>query len=238
MTTTGGGDPDRRDQARLPAIPGGWTTRDFVLDGQTFHVTLPASPDAFLDDPDVLAANRRDDYMPYWSYLWPASLETAVAVLRHEWPAATAALEIGAGIALTGLAALACGMRVAFSDYDRRALDLALYNARQIGLDATAEGLYLDWRQPIDRKFAVIFGTDVIYEKQNHLPILGLLEQMLAPEGEAWITDPGRHQAEAFLELLRDRPFQVEHQTLNREPYPGRPAGLTNLWVLRWKSSC
>ena len=27
-------------------------------------VTLPASPDAFLDDPEVLAANRRDDYMP------------------------------------------------------------------------------------------------------------------------------------------------------------------------------
>ena len=29
--------------------------------------------------------------------------------------------------------------------------------------------------------------------------------------------------------------FAVEHRTLPREPYPGRPAGVTNLWILRWK---
>ena len=226
---------DASTTARLPEIPGGWTTRDFTLAGRTLRVTLPACPDAFLDDPAVLAANRRDDYMPYWSYLWPTSLETAVAVLEHDWPADGAALEIGAGIALTGLAALACGMHVAFSDYDRQALALAMHNARQNGLEQQAEELFLDWRKPIERRFPVIFGTDVIYEKQNHLPILGLLEAMLAKEGEAWITDPGRHQAEAFLELLRERRFAVEHRTLPRQPYPGRPAGVTNLWILRWK---
>jgi len=221
--------------AELPGIPGGWETRDFVLAGTTLKVTLPACPDAFLDDPEVLAANRRDDYMPYWSYLWPTSLETAVAVLSRDWPSGLEALEIGAGIALTGQAALARGLRVAFSDYDRQALALAMHNARQNDLEQRAEALFLDWRTPIDRKFPVIFGCDVIYEKQNHLPILGLLETMLAPGGEAWITDPGRHQAGPFLELLRNRPFQVEHRLLPREPYPGRPAGNTNLWVLRWK---
>src|SRR5262249_28370557 len=203
--------------------------------------------------PEVLAANRRDDYMPYWSYLWPASLETAVAVLNHDWqlespPVSKAgpggargtcppihALEIGAGIALTGLAALARGLSVPFSDFDPRAIDLALFNARQNGLERDAEGLLLDWRQPIDRQFPVIFGCDVIYEKQNHRPILGLLEKMLSKDGECWITDPGRHQADAFLELLAASPFQSRHRTLIREPYPGRPAGTTNLWVLTWK---
>src|SRR5262245_61172912 len=269
------------------------------------RVTLPASPDAFLDDPEVLAANRRDDYMPYWSYLWPASLETAVAVLNHAWsqfdrpqraecdapplskggqggsrclqldsqtteenplvtdskggaqdlPAGWAskpvrnqtdalgspscegihALEIGAGIALTGLAALARGLSVTFSDYDQQAIDLALFNARQNGLEQRAAGLLLDWRRPIDRQFPVIFGCDVIYEKQNHGPILGLLENMLAKDGECWITDPGRHQADAFLELLATSPFRTRHRALFREPYPGRPAGTTNLWVLTWK---
>jgi predicted nicotinamide N-methyase len=252
----------------LPPIPGGWSQRDFVIAGRTLRVTLPASPDAFLDDPDVLAANRRDDYMPYWSYVWPASLETAVAVLNHDWSrncsgagfvspplrkggqggagesvqrqcfpdkGAIEALEIGAGIALTGLAALACGLSVTFSDYDQRAIDLALFNARQNQLEKHAEGLLLDWRQPIDRQFPVIFGCDVIYERQNHGPILGLLEKMLAREGECWITDPGRHQADAFLDLLARSPFQSRHHTLIREPYPGRPAGTTNLWVLTWK---
>jgi len=219
----------------LPKIPGGWMTRDFVLAGRRLRVTLPASPDAFLDDPAVLAANRRDDYMPYWSYLWPASLETAVAVLEHDWPSGIETLEIGAGIALTGQAALARGLRVAFSDYDRQALALAMHNARQNGLEGLAEELFLDWRQPIDRRFRLILGCDVIYERQNHLPILGLLEAMLARDGQAWITDPGRHQADDFLELLRERPFDVEHRTLRREPYPGRPDGVTNLWILRPK---
>ena len=287
----------------LPTIPGGWTKRDFVLAGQTLRVTLPASPDAFLDDPDVLAANRRDDYMPYWSYLWPTSLETAVAVLTHDWsrtslpvrkggpggvgstanqsptlvcnespssnkPTASRdacltppdpplgregkagqdpvgpgspscdkieALEIGAGIALTGLAALSRGLRVTFSDYDRRAIDLALFNARENRLDRNAAGLLLDWRHPIDRQFPVIFGCDVIYETQNHYPILGLLETMLARDGQCWISDPGRYHADAFLALLADSPFSARHQTLVREPYPGRPDGTTNLWVLTWK---
>lgn len=219
----------------LPAIPGGWTKRDFRLAGRTLRITLPASPDAFLDDPEVLAANRRDDYMPYWSYLWPTSLETAVAVLKHDWPPETVALEIGAGIALTGLAALARGLAVTFSDYDQQAIDLVLYNARENRLDANAEGLLLDWRQPIDRQFPVIFGCDVIYERQNHLPILGLLEKMLAKGGECWITDPGRFHAGAFLEILATSPFEARHQTLVREPYPGRPAGTTNLWIVTWR---
>ena len=98
-----------------------------------------------------------------------------------------------------------------------------------------SEGLLLDWRKPIDRRFPVIFGCDVIYERRNHEPILGLIEAMLSPGGQAWISDPGRHQADAFLESLARRPFAVKHRILPREPYPGRPEGVTNLWVLRWK---
>ena len=219
----------------LPAIPGGWTNRDFRLAEKTLKITLPASPDAFLDDPEVLAANRRDDYMPYWSYLWPTSLETAVAVLGFDWPPGTQALEIGAGIALTGLAALTRGLWVTFSDYDQRAIDLALFNARENQIEQRAAGLLMDWREPLDRQFPVIFGCDVIYERQNHRPILGLLEKMLAKTGQAWMTDPGRFHADAFLELLADSPFQARHRALVREPYPGRPAGTTNLWIVTWK---
>ncbi|MGQ0637247.1 MAG: class I SAM-dependent methyltransferase [Planctomycetaceae bacterium] len=222
--------------ANLPEIPGGWATRDFLLAGRTLRITLPACPDAFLDDPETLAANRQSDYMPYWSYLWPASLETAAAVLNTDWPAGISALEIGAGTALTGLAALARGLQVTFSDYDQRAIELALHNARQNRLDSGAAGLSLDWRQPLDRRFSVIFGCDVIYEKQNHEPILNLLEQMLALGGQAWFSDPGRHQAGAFIDRLGKTPFHAEYRQLQREPYAGRPDGITDLWILRWKS--
>lgn len=217
----------------LPDIPGGWTLREYLLAGRAFRVTQPAAPDDFLDDPDVLAANRRDDYMPYWSYLWPASLEMATAILETRWPAEGDALDLGSGIGLTGLAGLAAGLQVTFSDYDDQSLKLAMFNARQNGLSERAEALQLDWRRPTGRKFPLIFGCEVIYERQNHAPILKTLDTLLAAGGECWIADPGRHQADAFFPEAAKHGYSWTMRPLPRLPYPGRPDGVTNLWMLR-----
>ena len=224
------------DGGALPDIPGGWESRSISVAGRSFQMTLPAAPDAFLDDPTVLAAHARDGYMPYWGYLWPTSLEMAAAVLRHDWPAGQRVLEIGAGIGLAGLAGLAAGLHVTFSDYDPQAVALALYNARQNGWP-NAAGLPLDWRTPLDMQFPVIFACDVIYERQNHAPILNVLDAMLAGGGECWLADPDRHQAAAFIDLAERRNYTCQLTRLPREPFAGRPDGVTNLWILRRKTS-
>ncbi len=216
----------------LPEIAGGWTTRTLDVAGHRLTLTCPARPDALLDDPAVLEAHARDGYMPYWGYLWPTSLETAAAVLREPWPVGTTCLELGAGIGLSGLAALAARLQVTFSDYDEQAVRLALLNARQNGF-TEARGVLLDWRQPGCEKFRLIVGCDVIYEQRNHAPVLDVLEAMLAPGGVAWISDPGRHQAEKFIELSRSRGFACQSRTLQREPFPSRPDGVTHLWILQ-----
>lgn len=218
--------------APLPDIPGGWTTREVAVAGHTFCLTLPAAPDAFLDDADVIAAHNRDGYMPYWGYLWPTSLEMAAAVLKHDWQAGLRVLEIGAGIGLAGLAGLAAGLYVTFSDYDPQAVGLALHNARQNGWTG-AQGLLLDWRNPISQQFPIIFACDVIYELQNHVPILNVLDAMLADGGECWLADPARHQSEAFIALAQRRGYACRLRPLPREAFPGRPDGVTNLWVMR-----
>src|SRR5581483_5828823 len=102
----------------LPDVPGGWTEREWTLAGREFRLWLPASPDAFLDDPDVAQRHERDEYMPYWAYLWPASLPLAEAVLHEKWQPGTRVVELGAGIGLVGLSALAAGCHVTFTDYD------------------------------------------------------------------------------------------------------------------------
>lgn len=216
----------------LPPIAGGWATRQYNVGARTLTLTLPAQPDALLDDADVLAAHASDGYMPYWGYLWPTSLETSAAVLREDWPEHTTFLELGAGIGLTGLAALAAGLNVTFSDYDEQSVRLALFNARQNGF-ANARGLLLDWRAPGVEKFSLIVGCDVIYEARNHIPLLDVLDAMLAPGGTSWITDPGRHQADLFIQEARARGFAVELEKLVREPFPSRPDGETHLWRLR-----
>src|SRR5437016_907920 len=58
----------------------------FELGGRPIRLTRPADPDRLLDDPGVLDWNRRDDYMPYWAYLWPSAYLLAEAVAREPWP--------------------------------------------------------------------------------------------------------------------------------------------------------
>jgi len=186
----------------LRAIPGGWTERSWMLEGREFRLTLPADPDAFLDDPAVQAAHDQTEYMPYWAYLWPSAWHLAKLILRANWPVEQPVLEIGAGIGLAGLAALARGQHVTFSDYEPQAVQLSLHNARQNGLAERAAGEVLDWRTPPERQYPIIVGCEVIYEDANHEPILRLLQRMLAPGGIAWFGDGGRWRAERFSQLL------------------------------------
>jgi predicted nicotinamide N-methyase len=216
-------------KGELPRIPGEWLDERFDLGRVVIPLRRPADPDAFLDEPEVLAANRRDDYMPYWCHVWPACYETARALVDHAWPPSTRVLEIGAGLALPGLAALAIGLDVTISDYDPAALQLVWFNARRQGWEPRLTTLLLDWRQPQDRQFDLIVGCEVIYERRNHSLVLDVLDRMLAPGGEAWISDPGRHTAGQFLNDCQTRGYAVRTQVLNRIERPGSPPGQTNL---------
>ncbi|HVJ69513.1 MAG TPA: methyltransferase [Caulifigura sp.] len=198
----------------LPTLQGGWTQQTFELPSRKLEIILPGEPDHLLDDPDVIAANQRDDYMPYWSYLWPAAAPFARALQSAPWPRGIEVLDLGSGIGLTGVASLVRGDRVVFSDYDAQSLLVSRHNAVRNGFD-DPETVLLDWRKPIQRTFRVITGSEVTYEKRNHEPLISLLQAMLAPTpaGEwpsmAWIADPGRYHAPAFVELARASGFVV-----------------------------
>lgn len=219
----------------LPTIPGDWSTREISVGDATYRLALPAEPDAFLDDPKVLAAHERDDYMPYWSYLWPAAQSMSEAVARHEWTPGTEALEIGAGVGLVGIVALSHGLNVTLSDYDQTAVDVALHNARLNGFPV-AHGLRLDWRNPPAQKYPLIFGCDVLYEARNHGPILGLIEQMLTADGVCWLGDGGRQLAGKFIELARSQGFRVELRDRSGDTIEAPHVGRFQLIVLTRES--
>jgi predicted nicotinamide N-methyase len=187
--------------ADLPDIPGGWTERTWNLGGRSLRLFLPAVPDAFLDDPQVAEAHARDEYMPYWAFLWPASLHLAQAVCRQPWPPGTPLVELGAGLGLVGLAALAAGYRVTFTDYDPLAVHLCRVNALRNGFD-DFQAEVVDWRSPPDWRFPVILGCELLYEDRNHEPLLELTRRWLAPGGWAWFADGGRTRAERFFRML------------------------------------
>jgi predicted nicotinamide N-methyase len=192
----------------LPNLDGGWKSLPLTIGPHHLEFIIPGEPDRLLDDPSVLEANRQDDYMPYWSYVWPAAEPFARVLQSAPWPIGSELLDLGSGTGLTGVASLVRGDRVVFSDYDEQSLLLCRHNAVRNQL-ADPETLRLDWRKPEGRSFRIITGCEVTYEVRNHAPLIDVLDAMLADDGLAWIADPGRFQTPRFYELAIERGYNV-----------------------------
>lgn len=202
------------DLSELPAIPGGWQVREFEIGERRLLLSCPADPDLFLDDQAVVKANERNDYMPYWAFLWPTSIRMSQLVSHAPWPVGSQILEIGAGIGLVGLAACARGDRVTYSDYDPTALHMCRVNSLRNGL-GDPDTLLLDWREPVEQQFDVIVGCEVTYDRAMHAVVLNLLKKMLRKDGVCWLGDPGRYQSPFFYQAALDEGYQI--RVLNRD---------------------
>jgi predicted nicotinamide N-methyase len=166
------------------------------------RLVRPAEPDRLLDDREVHSLNQREDYMPYWAYLWPGAFLLADVVARRSW-SGESALEIGCGLGLAGLVGIARGLDVRFTDYDTAPLEFVTRSVFENGFDSSrfTTGL-MDWRDPPEGSFPLILGADVLYERRLVLLVAGVLARMLSPGGEAWVADPYRAAAEEFPQAV------------------------------------
>lgn len=198
--------------AREEAIPGGWSEREVRVGPFVFCLTTPADPDALLEVLEQPAAAGAPHFAdPYWAKLWPAAPLLAAAVARNRPAAGTATLELGCGSGLVGIAGLACGLDVTFSDYVPLAVELALQNAERNGF-SQGRGLVLDWHHDVGserQRFDLILAADVTYDRTNLDALLQVVEDRLAPAGRAWFGDAGRSPAPDFAERARLRGWQV-----------------------------
>jgi predicted nicotinamide N-methyase len=187
---------------RTPVEALGPSVREQVFaDRHIFLLERPSESDKALDHPAVQAM-LAEGVMPYWADLWPAARMLAKWVVKQRWPAGLRAIEIGCGLGLPGIAALAMGLRVTFSDYDATALEYAASNARLNGF-TNFDTLQLDWRYPpVGLTYPLILAADLIYEVRNVRPLVGLIKRLLAPGGECLLTDQDRIPANVFREVL------------------------------------
>ena len=118
---------------------------------------------------------------------------------------------------LVGIAALAAGLKVTFSDAVPLAVEVATENAVRNGLQPD-DGLVLDWHEPPSDSYPLIFASDVLYDRDLHGPLLNTLDCVLAPDGECWIGEPGRSVADEFVTTLKQRGFSVDRYQLPRPP--------------------
>jgi len=179
------------------------TVRETVFVGDyTFRIERPTDSDKLLDHPWCRSAYAADEYVPYWPTLWPSARMLAKAVLREPWtsyPQPVHVLEVGCGLGLAGIACLARGLQVTFSDVDETALSFAAANARLNGYPTGFRTMPLDFRcPPDDVKYSAVIGSDLMYEERLVDPLVELLDAVLAPGGVCLIADPDRLPARPF----------------------------------------
>ncbi len=209
----------------LPETPtealGEIVREDVFIDDRTFHLSRPDESFALLKHPFAQAAFEKDEYMPYWTDLWPAARMMAKVIYRATWPANLTALEIGCGLGLPGVVALAKGIKVIFSDYDATAVRFAARNAELNGF-TEYRTLQMDWRfPPPDLKVPMVIAADLIYEQRNVTPVVQLIKKVLEPEGTALLADQDRISARILTDALTEEKLAYKTEVVRA----GEPGG-------------
>jgi predicted nicotinamide N-methyase len=170
-----------------------------------YRITHPVSADNLIDEEDF----DRDERLPYWAELWPS----AVALARHLSErdlGSTRVIELGCGVGLPTVLALAQGAEVLATDHYEAALDFTAYNV-STNLDLEPEVSALDWREPDIAglgTFDLVLAADALYERKNAAALADLVPRLLAPGGEAIFADPRRDEAPIFLEAIERLGFE------------------------------
>ena len=120
--------------------------------------------------------------------------------------------ELGCGVGLVGVTLARLGWRVEATDFVEAALIFAAHNARANQVAERHGIAYLDWRHPAGRPGPCLVASDVVYERQNHPHLAGVLRQLLLPDGRFYLADPQRPAARHFVALLEGEGYghQVE----------------------------
>lgn len=202
---------EERLRRRFPTRTEAFSHGDFRVE-----VLLPLAADELIDEREF----ERDERLPYWAELWPSARALARHLLDGPLPQGPV-LELGSGVALPSLALRSRGAAALATDYYPEALEFARVNALRNELPPP-DTLLLDWREPPEElgRFPLVLAADVLYESRNAEWLAALLPRATAPDGVAWIADPGRMYRSDLEDAMRAAGWSVAELRRIREPSP------------------
>ncbi len=178
-----------------------------MFPGKTFKINVVEDVDYLLDLVET------DDDVPFWAVLWPAALGMAEYFWENTAFDGKRILELGAGLGLVGIVAAAKGAEVVQTDFIPEALRLAERNAGINGINKIRYVL-ADWRKfPLDERFDLILGSDILYEPTLHPFLRDIFQNNLKPGGTVVLADPGRDDAKSFISNLQNKGYHIDTVT-------------------------
>ena len=177
--------------------------------GRTLSILHPASAEDLIDEKDF----ERDERLPYWAELWPSARVLSEWILEMRGDARTL-LELGCGSGLVSTCAALAGFDVTISDYYDDAMLFAQVNAHR-NAAPVPQTISIDWRNLPTRlrRFDVVVASDVLYERTYGPFVASAIAAALAPNGVAWLADPGRVAREAFVRALGPVGLRIADRT-------------------------
>ncbi len=167
----------------------------FKIAGRTWTIRAARDQDALMVAADCFVA------FPFGLLIWESAQALAEALAEDKAAVADrSVLELGAGVGFPGIVARSVGAAsVRQTDHISEALDLCRINAAANDVEGIELALanWDAWNDP--RRYDLIIGSDVIYERQAHAPLIAILERNLAAGGRAIIADPRRQDTPLFL---------------------------------------
>ena len=184
------------------------TETSFDIGGHALVLMHPLNAEDLIDEVEF----ERDERLPYWADVWPASRVLAQHLIGLRGRGRSL-LELGCGAGLVATAAAIAGFRVCATDYYEEALLFTELNVWRNSGEVPRTRL-VDWRRvPTNLgRFDVVVGSDVLYERDYGSLVARAIDMTLAAHGEAIIADPGRIAASDFIAASTARGVHVVSQ--------------------------
>jgi predicted nicotinamide N-methyase len=167
---------------------------------------------------------------PLFGLLWPSARPLAARLALRPVTPGERLLEMGCGLGLASLAAHRAGADVTASDSHPLAGRFLRANLRLNHLSAlpyrhgpwAADAAASEDETALSGRFGLLFGSDLLYERDDDGRLAGFIGRHAAPQAEVWIVDPNRGNRPPFSRRLLAQGFALTEEPIRSADYRGR----------------